>query len=81
MGIIDTNNYTLKCESCGTIGTAKVHDRGDSYSGSFWQSRGDFDDFNSVWKQEKPGSEPEFISATCKKCSKPATLQSKKYTQ
>lgn len=81
MGIIDTNNYTIKCDSCGALGHAKVHDKGNRFSGSDWQARGNFEGFESVWQQDDSGAEPKFISATCKKCGGTASIVKAHYTQ
>lgn len=81
MGILDTNNYTVKCATCGAIGHAKVHDKGNRFSGSHWQSRGHFEGFESVWHQDKPSNEPTLISATCNACGGEASIVKSSCTQ
>lgn len=81
MGIIDTNNYTIRCDTCGALGHATVHDKGNRFSGSDWQSRGNFEGFDSVWLQDESGSEPALVSATCKTCGGKASVVESRYTQ
>ncbi len=81
MGIIDTNNYTIRCDSCGVLGHAKVHDKGNRFSGSDWQSHGNFKGFESVWKHDDSGCEPTLISAICKACGGNTVVVETRYTQ
>jgi hypothetical protein len=63
------------------LGHAKVHDKGNRFSGSDWQSRGNFEGFESVWKLDDSGGEPTLISATCKQCGGKASVVETRYTQ
>lgn len=81
MGIIDTTHYTIQCESCGNAETTKIHDKGDRHSGSYWQSEGKLEGFDSSWTQKTRMEEPRFVSATCKKCGGSAKVQNTKNTQ
>lgn len=81
MGIIDTKNYTIRCESCGILGHTKVHDKGNRYDGPDWQSRGAFVGFESLWQRDDSGGEPILISATCNECGGKASVIETHYSQ
>lgn len=67
MGTIDQKTYTLTCQNCHKVEKGKVLDKGSSFGGSSWQSKVDFINFDVKWVGGGI-SEPEIISANCKKC-------------
>jgi len=75
MGTIDSTLYTLRCPKCGAIESVKVLDKGSGWGGSSWQDGADFANFNTAWSGGG-AQEPELVSATCKECAQPATVES-----
>lgn len=75
MGVIDSTCHTLKCEICGISESAKVLDKGSTWSGSSWQDGASLENFNTDWSGGGQ-KEPTLISAICKKCGNTATVKS-----
>jgi hypothetical protein len=67
VGIIDKTAYRLTCSQCGAAETANVLDKGSNWSGSHWQSGANFEQFETTWSGGG-STEPELISANCKRC-------------
>lgn len=70
MGLIDTNSYTLSCNTCRSDETAKAKQHGSTY-GASWAKQADFQKFSVSWNGSGQLA-PIIISATCKTCGQPA---------
>ncbi len=75
MGIIDSTGYKLYCNACETEESATVLDKGSNWGGSSWQGGVSFAKFNTQW-DGGGREEPKLVSASCKDCDKPATVES-----
>jgi len=67
MGTIDSTIHTLECQHCGIKESRRILDKGSQWSGSHWQSRADFESFQTSWAGGA-AVEPELVSATCRAC-------------
>jgi hypothetical protein len=77
MGVIDKCTYTLSCDVCAVSEVKSVLDKGSCWSGSSWGSPPKFSNFNVSWNGDGGRKEPGLVSATCRKCGKPANIESK----
>lgn len=76
VGIIDKCTFTLTCLQCAESEEASIFDRGSNWSGSHWSSSADFRKFDTKW-EGGGASEPELITAKCKKCGADPSVVSK----
>ena len=67
MGIIDSTSHTLHCSACNLEETKKVLDKGSGWSGSSWQSRATYQNFETQWEGGGK-AEPTLLSAKCRRC-------------
>lgn len=74
MGYIDRIKAKIICEDCQIQEEKKVLDMGSSQSGSYWQSFSEFKYFNAITTGGDGPVEPDIVSATCKRCNKPALV-------
>ena len=75
MGVIDKKTYTLKCDKCGKIESARILDKGSGWSGSFWGDSAKFSDFATEWSGGGK-IEPSLESAKCIHCGSKPTVKS-----
>lgn len=73
MGIIDTTYYSFECSKCKAKEIAKVHDKGNGYSGSHWQHGPTCVNFIVKWDGSGL-TEPSVTSAVCRACGIPAII-------
>lgn len=71
MGIIDAANVTATCADCSSSETARVLDKGDRYSGSWWGVPS-FQGFD-IGVASKKAPHPDY-SGSCKGCGGPAGI-------
>jgi ribosomal protein L37E len=74
MGIIDTQTITLTCPQCGVAENSRIRDKGNGYSGSWWEMPA----FSKCEVQISGSRETDFtVAGQCRKCGVNARAESR----
>jgi len=74
MGVSDKLWFKVTCTNCKNTETCSVLDKGSGWGGPSWQSSCSFETFTAQFKGGGK-SDPEVVSAICKKCSGQGTVE------
>lgn len=67
MGYIDQTYHSFRCPKCGATESCKILDKGNNYSGSWWQPGPSLEKFDVQWSGGNK-TEPRVERAVCKLC-------------
>jgi predicted nucleic-acid-binding Zn-ribbon protein len=68
-------NFKIMCENCGIIEEQYIYDKGYSWNGSLWQKLAKFNNFETIWIDDRK-SDLDIFTATCKQCGGSAKVES-----